>query len=186
MHQTTKERSMSIVQTVTPEQATGKVAAIYAQVEKNFGRVYQGFQMYSASPDLMEQLFQQNSYYMRHPTLGFGLLAMIRMLVSEQNDCAYCIGFNESMLINRGGLSVEQIAAMKRDPSSAPLSEKDKAMLLFVLKGTANAKSIEKADLDALRGLGWDDRDIVDGLYHGARNAAVDIMFDAFKVENDF
>ncbi len=177
---------MSIVQTVSPEQATGKVAQIYGHVENNFGRVYQGFQLFSASPDLMEQLFQQNAYYMQHPTLGFGLLAMMRMLVSEQNDCAYCIGFNESMLINRGGLSVEQIAAMKRDPTTAPLSEKDKAMLLFVLKGTANAHSVEKADLDVLRGLGWTDRDIVDGLYHGARNAAVDIMFDAFKVENDF
>lgn len=177
---------MSIVETVSPEQASGKVAQIYAQIEQNFGRVHQGFQLYSASPDLMEQLFQQNGYYMRHPTLGFTLLATIRMLVSEQNDCAYCIGFNESMLMERAGLTVEQIAAMRRDPASAPLDAKDKAMLLFVLKGTANAKSIGSADLDALRALGWSDRDIVDGLYHGARNAAVDIMFDAFKVENDF
>ena len=177
---------MSIVQTVSPEQASGKVAEIYAQIEQRFGRVYQGFQLYSASPELMEQMSQQNRYFMQHPTLGFELLAMIRMLVSEQNACAYCIGFNESMLINRGGFSVEQIAAMKVDPSSAPLSEKDKAMLLFVLKGTAEAKSIGKADLDVLRGLGWSERDIVDGLYHGARNVAVDIMFDAFKVENDF
>jgi len=34
--------------------------------------------------------------------------------------------------------------------------------------------------------LGWSDGDIVDGLFHGARNAAMDIMFDALKVENDF
>ena len=177
---------MTLIQTVAPEQATGKVGQIYAQIEQNFGRVHQGFQLYSASPDLMEQLFQQNSYYMQHPTLGFRLLALIRMLVSEQNDCAYCIGFNESMLINRDGLTGDQIAAIKRDPAAAPLDEKDKAMLLFVLKGTANAKSISPADLDVLRALGWTDRDIVDGMYHGARNAAVDIMFDAFKVENDF
>lgn len=177
---------MSLVQTVAPEHATGKVAQLYGQIEQRFGRVYQGFQLYSASPDLMEQLAQQNAYYMQHPTLGFALLAMIRMLVSEQNDCAYCIGFNESLLIERGGLTPDRIAAMKRDPAAAPLDDKDKAMLLFVLKGTADAKSIGPADLDALRGLGWSDRDILDGLYHGARNAAVDIMFDAFKVENDF
>jgi uncharacterized peroxidase-related enzyme len=177
---------MSIIQTVSPEQATGKVAQLYAMIEKNYGQVHQGFQLYSASPDLMEQLAQQNLYYMQHPTLGFALLAMIRMLVSEQNDCAYCIGFNEAMLINRGGLTPDQIASTKRDPAAAPLNDKDKAMLLFVLKGTANAKSIGPADLDALRELGWTDRDIMDALYHGARNAAVDIMFDAFKVENDF
>lgn len=177
---------MTIVQTVSPDQATGKVAQIYAQLEQRFGRVHQGFQLYSASPDLMEQLFQQNGYYMQHPTLGFALLALVRMLVSEQNECAYCIGFNEAMLINQGVMTPEQIAEARRDPSTVPLSEKDKAMLLFVLKGTKAPKSIQAGDLDALRALGWTDRDIVDGLFHGARNAAVDIMFDAFKVENDF
>lgn len=177
---------MSIIQTVSPEQATGKVAQIYAQIEQRFGRVYTGFQLYSASPDLMEQLAQQNAYYSQHPTLGFALLAMIRMLVSAQNDCTYCIGFNETMLIERGGFSVEQIVTTRSDPNAAPLDDKDKAMLLFVLKGTKDAKSISSADLDALRALGWSDRDIMDGLFHGARNTAVDIMFDAFKVENDF
>jgi AhpD family alkylhydroperoxidase len=177
---------MTIVQTVSPDQASGKVAQIYGQLEQRFGRVHQGYQLYSASPDLMEQLFQQNGYYMQHPTLGFPLLALIRLLVSQQNDCAYCIGFNEAMLINQGVLNIEQIAEAKRDPATVPLSDKDKAMLLFVLKGTKDAKSIQVGDLDALRALGWTDRDIVDGLFHGARNAAVDIMFDAFKVENDF
>ncbi|MDD5328758.1 MAG: hypothetical protein PHX38_02050 [Sulfuricella sp.] len=177
---------MSIVQTVAPEQASGKVAQIYARFQEAMGRVPTGFQLYSASPDLLEQLAQQTAYYMQHPTLGFALLALIRMLVSEQNDCAYCIGFNESLLIDRLGYSPDQIAAIKRDPATAPLDERDKAMLLFVLKGTCKPKTITADDLDRLRTLGWNDRDIVDGLYHGARNAAVDIMFDALKVENDF
>ena len=55
-----------------------------------------------------------------------------------------------------------------------------------ITQATAEPKSVTAADLDALRALGWTDRDIVDGMFHGARNAAVDIMFDAFKVENDF
>lgn len=177
---------MTLVQTVSPEHATGKVAQLYDQIEQRFGRVYAGFRLYSASPELMEQLAMQNGYYAQHPTLGFELLAMIRMLVSEQNDCAYCIGLNEAMLMERAGLTVDQIAAAKRDPATAPLNDKDRAMLLFVLKGTRAPKSIAAADLDALRALGWTDRDILDGLYHGARNAAVDIMFDALKVENDF
>jgi alkylhydroperoxidase family enzyme len=177
---------MTIIQTVSPHQASGKVAQIYTQIEQRFGRIHNGFQMYSASPDLMEQLAQQNAYYLQHPTLNFALLAMIRMLVSEQNNCTYCIGFNEALLIEHCDLSPEQLAATRRDPASAPLNEKDKAMLLFVLKGTKDPKSIGSAHLDALRNFGWTDRDIIDGLFHGARNSAVDIMFDAFKVENDF
>lgn len=177
---------MSIVQTVAPEQARGKVAQVYARMQEAMGRVPNGIRLYSSSPDLMELLAQQNGYYQQHPSLGFSLLAMIRMLVSEQNDCAYCIGMNESLLINRAGYTPEQIAAARRDPADAPLEEKDKAMLLFVLKGARAPKSVGGDDLDRLRALGWSDRDIVDGLYHGARNAAMDIMFDALKVENDF
>jgi uncharacterized peroxidase-related enzyme len=177
---------MSIVQTVAPEQASGKVAQVYARIQEVMGMVPNAIQLYSASPDLLEQMSLQNAYYMQHPSLSFPLLAMIRMLVSEQNACAYCIGFNESLLINRVGYTTEQIAAAKRNPADAPLKEKDKAMLLFVLKGTSAPKSVCKEDLDSLHALGWSDRDIVDGLYHGARNAAVDIMFDALKVENDF
>lgn len=177
---------MSIVQTVAPEQASGKVAQVYAHFQETMGRVPAGIRLYSSSPDLLEQLSQQNAYYAQHPSLGFPLLALVRMLVSEQNECAYCIGFNESMLINRLGYTPEQIAAAKRNPADVPLAEKDKAMLLFVLKGTRAPKSVTKDDLDRLRALGWGDRDIVDGLFHGARNAAVDIMFDALKVENDF
>jgi len=177
---------MSIVQTVAPGQASGKVAQVYARIQEALGQVPNAIQLFSSSPDLLEQLSQQNAYYMQHPRLGFPLLAMIRMLVSEQNDCAYCIGLNESLLINRAGYAPEQIAAARRDPAQAPLAEKDKAMLLFVLKGTRDPKSLGKGDLDGLRALGWSDGDIVDGLFHGARNAAMDIMFDALKVENDF
>lgn len=177
---------MSIVQTVAPEQASGKVAQVYARIQEALGRVPNAIRLFSSSPDLLEQLSQQNVYYMQHPRLSFPLLAMIRMLVSEQNDCAYCIGLNESLLINRAGFTPEQIAAIKRDPANAPLTEKEKAMLLFVLKGTRAPKSVAKDDLNRLRELGWNDSDIVDGLFHGARNAAMDIMFDALKVENDF
>lgn len=177
---------MSIVQTVAPEQASGKVAQVYARVNEAMGRVPNAIRLYSSSPDLMDQLSQQQAYYMQHPSLSFPLLAMIRMLVSERNDCAYCVGYNESMLINRAGFTPDQIAAAKRDPWDAPLDKKDKAMLLFVLQGTSAPKSIATDDLDRLRALGWSDRDIVDGLYHGARNTAVDIMFDALKIENDF
>lgn len=150
------------------------------------GRVPNAFQLYSSSPALLEQTLQQVAYYMQHPTLGFPLLAMVRMLVSQRNDCQYCVGFNEIMLMQMAGLTPEQLAATRLNPADAPLPDKDKAMLLFVLKATKTPKSVEKSDLDQLRALGWSDGDIMDAVYHGARNVAVDIVFNAFKIDNDF
>lgn len=177
---------MSIISTVTPEQAGGKVAEVYGQIQQMMGRVPNAFQLYSSSPILLEQQMQQIAYYMQHPALSFPLLAMVRMLVSQHNDCQYCVGFNEGMLMQMAGLTPEQVAATRRNPVDAPLPDRDKAMLLFVLKATKTPKMVEKSDLDQLRALGWSDGDIMDAAYHGARNVAVDIVFNTFKIDNDF
>jgi len=177
---------MSMISTVSPDQANGGVAQVYGQIEQVFGRVPNGMRLFSSSPALLEQNWQQLGYYMQHPRLSFSLLAFIRMLVSERHECEYCIGMNESLLINMAGFSAEDVLAARCNPADAPLPENEKAMLLTVLKTVEAPKALDKADLDRLRALGWEDGDILDAVYHGARNVAADIMFNAFKVENDF
>lgn len=177
---------MSMISTVAPEQASGTVAQVYEQIGRAVGRVPNAMRLFSASPDLLQQNWGQFEYYLRHPRLSFPLLAFIRMLVSQRHDCAYCIGMNESLLVNRAGFRLEDVLAARRDPADAPLPDKDKAMLLAVLKAVESPKSLEKGDLDRLRSLGWADGDIMDAVFHGARNVAADIMFNAFKIENDF
>ena len=177
---------MSMISTVPPEQASGDLAQVYGQIRQVFGAVPNGMRLFSSSPALLEQGWRQLDYYLQHPRLSFPLLAFIRMLVSQRHECEYCIGMNESMLIDRGGFAVADVLAARRNPADAPLPEKDKAMLLAVLKAVEAPKALEKADLDRLRGLGWEDGDIVDAVFHGARNVATDIMFNAFKVERDF
>jgi uncharacterized peroxidase-related enzyme len=177
---------MAMIQTISPEQASGKVAHIYGQIEQVMGRVPNAMQIYSSSPDLLEQQWQQIGYYMQHPTLSFPLLALIRMLVSQENQCEYCVGFNEGMLINVAGFTPDQVAAAKRNPDDAPISEKEMVMLQFVLNATKYAKNVKSGDLDALRNAGWNDGEIMDALHHGARNIAVDVVFNALKIDKDF
>ena len=177
---------MSLIATVSPQNASGALDTLYADMEQAFGRIPNAFQLYSSSPGLLAQQWEQIRYYTDHPALSFPLLAMIRLLVSQENDCEYCVGFNEAMLIHRASLSPEQIAAAKRNAADAPLPGKDKAMLLFVLKATQTPKAVEKADIDLLRNMGWKDGDILDAVHHGARNMAVDVVFNTFKVDNDF
>ena len=177
---------MSLIQTQSSANATGKTAEIYGQIQQTFGRVPNALQLHSASPLHLEQAWQNISYYMEHPNLSFPLLATIRMLVSQENQCNYCIGYNAAMLIERAGYSADQVAAIKADPNNAPLDAKEKAMLLFVLKSTHAPKTVTADDIAQLRALGWSDTDIFDGAAHGARNMAVDALFNTFKIENDF
>lgn len=176
---------MSLIQTVHPDDAQGQVADIYEQIEGAMGHVPQVMQMYSGSPWLLANQWDGIKYYRGHKSLSPALLAMVRMLVSQENECEYCVGFNAGMLINHLGFTPEQIAATKRDPRQAPLPDKDRAMLELVLKATSTPKAVTSADLDRLRKLGWSDADMLDAVAHGTRNMMVDVILNTFKVDND-
>ena len=56
----------------------------------------------------------------------------------------------------------ELVAAVEQDWTTAPLSPKRAAMLTFAVKLTETPGAMEDADVDALRSVGFSDRDILD------------------------
>jgi len=177
---------MSILQTVSPETATGEVAEIYAQIKNAWGHVPTAIQAFSANPFLLKHQWEYYASIMQHPTFSFPLTASIRMLVSQAGNCRYCIDMNGGMLINVAGWTPEQLAATRADFNDSPLSAKEKTLLGLVLKATRDSNSVTAADLQAAREAGWSDSDILDAVNHGARMVAGDIIINVFKVERDF
>ena len=53
------------------------------------------------------------------------------------------------------------VTALQQDYASAPLSERDRAMLDYVVQVTLDATRVSPADHDRLRGVGFDDRGIL-------------------------
>ena len=177
---------MPLIHTYTPDTAEGQVKVIYDQITSAFGQVPNALQTFSSSPAVLAEHWQSIGYYMQHPTLSFNLLTIMRMLISEDHGCEYCVGFNAAMLVNMGGLSLDQVAATKQNPQNAPLVDKDKAMLMFVLKATQASAPTTPADIAVLKAHGWNDGDILDGLAHGATMVATDIILNTLQIEKDF
>jgi alkylhydroperoxidase family enzyme len=176
---------MALLHTVAAEDATGKVKEVYDQLMKTARVIPRPMQMMSASPDLLAIQVQFLNHYFRHPTLSFALLAHIRLLVSHHFNYPYCIEFNSSLLQMLTDITDEQLEAVKADPAAAPLSEKDKAMLLFVLKCVKTPDATTKEDIDALKTLGWTEKDIFEATQHGADMVRHGILFKAFKMAED-
>ena len=176
---------MPLIHTVEPRSAEGSVAAIFREVEQVMGRVPSGMQLYANSPALLDQQWQVIGYYAQHPRLSFAFGSAVRMLVSQENDCDYCLGFNEALLIDRCGWTPEQVAATKRDATAAPLDVKEKALLRFVLETVNSRRPASRDNIDGLLKLGWTTGDILDAVALGARNVAVDIIFNTFQLEGD-
>jgi len=86
---------------------------------------------------------------------------MIAVAVSSQNRCYYCLTAHGAAVRQYAGnpLLGEQIVMNYR---AARLPRRQRAMLDFAVKLTAEPWSVEDADRDALRRVGFSDRDIWD------------------------
>lgn len=174
---------MPLIQTVTPEKATGELAKLYELITAARGSVSNGAQLFSISPELLRQQMDFIQFYMNHPTLSMPLLASIRIMVSSREECQFCIDYNTGMLINMAGWTFDQVTAMRKDPNAANLPEREIAMLNLAIKAIRNAHGITANDLDTLREMEWKDSDILDAVNHATRMLATDIIFNTFKIE---
>jgi alkylhydroperoxidase family enzyme len=175
---------MALIKLVEKEEATGRVAEIYETMINTMGFIPNAFKVFSPSEHVLDKQFSNLGYYMRHKTLGGKLLAFIRLLVSDQEKCTYCVGMNSGILLQYGVLP-DSLAEIKLDPGKAPLDAKELALLLFVLKVVKDSNAIKQEDVDTLKNLGWSDADIMDATYHGTTQVGVDKIFNAFKIESE-
>lgn len=173
---------MALIQSVAAEEAEGKVKEVYDQLMETTRVIPRPMQMMSVSPGLLAIQAQSLGHYFRHPTLGFDLLAHIRLLVSHHFNYPYCVEFNSSLLQMLTEITDEQLEAVKADPSAAPLKDRDKAMLLFVLKSVKTPDDVGKADIDVLKAMEWTEKDIFEAAHHGADMIRHGTLFKTFKM----
>ena len=158
---------MALIKTIDPEKAEGDVKEVYDALKTNIGVIPSPMELASASPWMMKTMWQSIQYYTQHPNLGFGLLSTIRYLVAEEYDYAFCINFNKNFL-KMQGMSDEDIQKTTQDPAQAPLDDKDRAMVVFVMNAIKQPNEATQAEVDNLHNLGWEDGDILDAMSHAA------------------
>lgn len=175
---------MPLIQTITPKDATGELAKLYTMIETIHGSVGKNAQLFSIRPELLRHQLDFIKYYMNHPTLSMPLLAAIRIMVSNNEECLFCIDFNTAILTNIAGWSVDQITAMRFNINDANLPPREIGLLALVLKATRNAHGVNANDLDTVREMGWNDSDLLDAVNYAARMVATNMIFNTFKIEN--
>ncbi|MBU0991177.1 MAG: hypothetical protein KJ737_01680 [Proteobacteria bacterium] len=173
---------MALLQTISKENADGEVKTIYDGFMEKVGMIPKPFELLSVSPELMKIQAGSLTYFMGHPTLGFPLLSHIRYMVAVMHNYAYCTDLNKNFL-KMQGLQDADVENLTRDPSQTMLEDKDKAMLLFVLKAIKNPDSVEERDIAGLHDMGWKDRDIFDALTHGVSMVGHSVLMKAFKMD---
>jgi alkylhydroperoxidase family enzyme len=176
---------MSLLRTIEPENANGVVADIYDNASNVFKKVPNVIKFYSVNPHWQTKLMEYLGYYSQHPKYSVILTAYIRLLVSVQLKCEYCIKFNSAILIHEGVKHTDLLTAMD-NPENVELPDNEKAILLYALKVVADPHNRTENEVNELRNLGWDDSEIFDLVYHATNHSGFVKLLDAFKVEVDY
>jgi alkylhydroperoxidase family enzyme len=173
---------MFIIKHVKPEDASGKVAKAYTAIPSQ-SPVPEPLLLLSASPQLAFLQSDIIRYFINHDRLDAGLLAMIRYVVACDQDYGFCMRFNAGILQKAGGLSEAELQLLQQNPESAPLEPAEKALLLFVLKVVRTPQAVGPGDVDHLKTLGWQDRDILDACFHATSMLSTSILVKALSVK---
>jgi uncharacterized peroxidase-related enzyme len=95
-------------------------------------------------------------------SLSRGERELIASFVSSRNDCNFCCASHSAFAANQleGGYAV--VDAVKRDPDSAPISPKLRALLAVAGQVQKGGRSVTPAAVEAARRLGATDVEIHD------------------------
>jgi len=165
------------------EQAKDDVKAVYAEIKAAFGIVPEPIKGLSLNPAMLRNTWEMYKIMGSNKAFSPKTTTMMRYLVAEANHCEYCVGFNKGMMLNIFKMSEDEINALQKDPSTAKLDEKQKTMLLFMLKSTSHPSDVNQADIDALKKLGWSEKDIMESVKQATEMVATSLFIDTFKIQ---
>lgn len=176
---------MSLLDIPKEENASEEVKAIFNEMKSMIGSVPNGMKLWSVNPRALKAQWSGMKSILSLPKEEQKLYTIIRYLASDKNACNYCIGLNAGMLINYYGVTKDELISMQEDPASAPLDERNKALLLFAMKSIKDADSVSEYDINLLKQLGISEEEMFNIVLAASHMFVVNTLFKTFKVEAD-
>lgn len=172
---------MSRIPLVNPKDSTGERQQILGQIHSAFGATPNMFRAVANSTAALKSMWGSFG------ALGGGVIApklgeQIAVAIANRNACEYCLAAHTA-LGRKAGASGDEMSAAQDGQSQDP---KTAAALRFALRVVEGRGQIETADVEALRGAGFNDEEIVEILAHVALNLFTNYVNVAFAVPVDF
>ncbi len=166
------------LQTIAEQDATDRVAEIYQRTKSQLGFVMATAKCFTTRPDLLPLYTDFSDQIRAGFSLGVREWRLITLIAAKHIPSTYCSYVYGRQLIDDLG-SKQAVVAVQRDFRSAGLSDKDVAMLAYAEKVTTDASRVSQRDIDALRAVGFTDRQICDIALCAAFRCFVSRFFDA-------
>lgn len=153
---------MSWIDQIDVEAADGKLEEIYAELVKKRGKVSNILKVHSLNPDAM------GSHLELYMSVMFGKSGLSRaereaiaVVVSANNDCAYCVNHHAEAL-RRYIKDDETLELLMSADGLETLEPRLSNIVRHAEKLTTAPSAMTESDLGELRAVGLSDKDILD------------------------
>jgi uncharacterized peroxidase-related enzyme len=125
--------------------------------------------VFRAYPVGVRELLVYHDLVLRHPSpLSVAERELIAAVVSGTNACGYCLGAH-TIIATTFGVDENLIRAVVDDVDAAPLDERLRELLRFVIKLTRAPASVRTTDRQAVLAAGWSE----EALYYAVVTCAL-------------
>jgi len=170
------------IQTISEAEAEGKLRDIYESDQENLGYVPNHAKVFSLRPDMLEAWRAFQGSIRRN--LRLRRYELVTLAAAKAVNCRYCL-LAHGAILNKNGVSVDQLRAILTDFHDAGLELAEVAMMDFAQKIARSANEMTQADVDALRALGLEDVEILDITLTATMRSFASKTFNALGAEPD-
>ncbi|MDS7594328.1 peroxidase-related enzyme [Agrobacterium tumefaciens] len=172
---------MTRITLIDPPNATGTTGEQLSQIKTAFGMVPNMFKTAANSPAALSSMWG-SFRALGNGRLGAKLGEQIAVAIADRNNCNYCLAAHTG-LGRKAGASAQEMAEAQAGRSA---DARTAAALRFAIKVVNDRADIQATDVDALRGAGFDDGEIVEIIAHIALNLFTNYLNVALDVPVDF
>ena len=159
---------MAFIKVISPQQASGRLAKIYQQVQSPEGQVDNVLQVHGLRPHTLVGHMALYKAVLHHTgnLLPGWYLEAIGVLVSRLNGCDYCASHHakgmERLLKSAVLNDQAYISALDQPSPGAPFTIREQKGLSYAHKLTQSPGKIDQSDINDLRSAGFEDGEILE------------------------
>ncbi|MFU8817559.1 MAG: carboxymuconolactone decarboxylase family protein [Pseudomonadales bacterium] len=146
---------------------TCRDARIFAEIQAAQGSVPNLFRAYvrayANNPDVLEATWMRVRAVMLQGSLSRKLKESIAVVVSNDNDCRYCVEHHSQTLLAMG-VATEEVERLLRDPLAGNYEPKERALLALTRQANRDPHGASDTQLAVARRAGTSDSEIIEAL----------------------
>lgn len=169
--------------TTIPSRDESPVASmlILDDIDRKFGVIPNLFRLMGISPHVLQAYVGLNGTLAN--TFDLKIREQIAVAVAEVNGCDYCLSAHAYLGANLAGLAATDLALNRKGSASDP---KTAAIVHFASIVAGKRGQITTADLEAVRGAGLKDAQIIEIVALVAENFLTNFLNNVFQTTIDF